>query len=263
MARVLFWLLICVSPYGLAAHPYLNQHEEGWYWHNDPLEEVSSKPRPAPVEMPAPNKPADPDKTWKLIGQLVQRARAKAILNPTPQNIATARRLQRIMVAQASLFSEKWMLDLLLNPQEDESLVNPSNGAARDIYNQQNSIEKEQAIAKLRQTSGLLYFYQGGEPFSERMAEVVSEFSRIYGITVIPIAMSNQFSPFFPASRVDSGQANEVGVKHIPAVFAFNPISKQTMPVAYGLVSQSELKDNILMVTNAFQSKVPGASHEK
>lgn len=260
MVRALFFILLSMSPFVTAAHPYLNSHEEGWYWHNDPPDEQESKSTQSPTETPASNKPADPDKTWKLIGQLVQRARAKAILNPTPQNIANARRLQRLMVAQADLFSEKWMLDLLLNPDQDESLVNPSNSSARDLYNQQNSLLKEKAIADLRQTSGLLYFYQGGEPFSERMAEVVSNFAKIYGISVIPIAMSNQSSPFFPESRVDSGQANEVGVKHIPAVFAFNPISKQTMPVAYGLVSQSELKDNILMVTKAFQS---GDYHEK
>ncbi|HDS3859251.1 TPA: conjugal transfer protein TraF, partial [Legionella pneumophila] len=75
-----------------------------------------------------------------------------------------------------------------------------------------------------------------------------------YHMTVIPIAMTNRISPMLPNSRVDSGQATQMGVKHIPAVFALNPVSKKTMPVAYGLVSQSELKENILMASNAFQS---------
>jgi conjugal transfer pilus assembly protein TraF len=132
--------------------------------------------------------------------------------------------------------------------------VNPSTSAARDIYNQQNSLLKERAIAAISQTSGLVYFYKAGEPFSERMAEVVSDFANGYQMTVIPIAMTDRFSPLFPNSRVDSGQANQMGVKHIPAVFALNPISKTTMPIAYGLISQSELKEHILMATKAFQS---------
>ncbi len=86
------------------------------------------------------------------------------------------------------------------------------------------------------------------------MAEVVSDFANSYHMTVIPIAMTDRFSPLLPNSRVDSGEANQMGVKHIPAVFALNPISKKAMPVAYGLLSQSELKENILMATKAFQS---------
>ena len=254
MARWFFVLLVSVSPFLYAEQPYLNEHEEGWYWHKDPKEEAKKKPQTESVAPSYISKPADPDKTWKLIGNRVQRARAQAILNPTPENIARARRLQRLIVAQANLFSEKWMLDLLINPDQDESLVNPSSSAARDVYNQQNSMQKEKAIAQISQTSGLLYFYEGGEPFSERMAEVVSDFANSYHMTVIPIAMTNRISPLFPNSRVDSGQATQMGVKHIPAVFALNPVSKKTMPVAYGLVSQSELKENILMASNAFQS---------
>jgi conjugal transfer pilus assembly protein TraF len=251
MAKWFFVFLISVSPFLYADQPYLNEHEEGWYWHKDPKVLLKKKER---VASPVVNKPADPDRTWKLIGERVQRARAQAILNPTTENIARARRLQRLIVAQANLFSEKWMLDLLINPNQDESLVNPSGSAARDIYNQQNSMQKERAIAQISQTSGLLYFYKGGEPFSERMAEVVSDFANSYHMTVIPIAMNDHFSPLLPNSRVDSGEANQMGVKHIPAVFALNPVSKKTMPVAYGLISQSELKENILMATKAFQS---------
>lgn len=254
MARWFFVLLLIVSPFLYAEQPYLNEHEEGWYWHKDPQEALKKESQKELMAPEIVSKPADPDKTWKLIGNRVQRARAQAILNPTPENIARARRLQRLIVAQANLFSEKWMLDLLLNPDQDESLVNPSSSAARDVYNQQNSMQKEKAIAQISQTSGLLYFYEGGEPFSERMAEVVSDFANSYHMTVIPIAMTKHFSPLFPNSQVDSGQATQMGVKHIPAVFALNPVSKNTMPIAYGLVSQSELKENILMATNAFQS---------
>ncbi|HBD9275113.1 TPA: type-F conjugative transfer system pilin assembly protein TraF [Legionella pneumophila] len=254
MARWFFVLLVSVSPFLYAEQPYLNEHEEGWYWHKDPKEEVKNKPQTESVAASPVSKPADPDKTWKLIGNRVQQARAQAILNPTPENIARARRLQRLIVAQANLFSEKWMLDLLINPDQDESLINPSSSAARDVYNQKNSMQKEKAITQISQTSGLLYFYEGGEPFSERMAQVVSDFANSYHMTVIPIAMTNRISPMLPNSRVDSGQATQMGVKHIPAVFALNPVSKKTMPVAYGLVSQSELKENILMASNAFQS---------
>ena len=255
MARLFSLFLFCfTAAIDAAPHPYLNQHEEGWYWHNEAPEVTKKAVKHAP-QAPMASQAADPDKTWKLIGKIVDRARAKAILNPTRANVAYARRLQRLIVAQSNLFSEKWMLDLLLHPEADESLVNPSNSVARDLYNQHNSLLKEQALAAISNTAGLLYFYQGGEPFSERMAEVVSEFAYHYNINIMPIAMTDKVSPLFPTSITDSGQASEMGVKHIPAVFALNPVTKQIMPVAYGLISQSELKDNILLATNEFQTR--------
>lgn len=247
-----WWLALLLGLYFnfLYAEPNINTHEIGWYWHNEKIE-IEKKPK-KPVKT-AEVKPADPAKVWKQIGAMVDRARAQAILNPTTQNIARARHLQRLLVAQSNLFSEKWMLDLLLHPEEDENLINPNNSAARDIYNHQNDLLKEKAISQLSQTSGLIYFYKADEPYSESMAMVVQNFAARYQMQVLPIAMSNKASVHFPDSRFNRGEAREMGVKHVPAVFAIHPISKQAMPVAYGLVSQSELKENILRVSLAFQ----------
>lgn len=252
------WLALCLLAFTsttFAEEPFLHAHEEGWFWHNERIE-TEKKPEPEVTGEPTISKPADPDKVWKQIGKAVERARAKAILNPTTDNIAEARRLQRLVVAQANVFSEKWMLDLLIHPEHDESLVNPSNSAARDIYNQNVNGLKERAIAAIRATSGLVYFYEAGEPYSERMAEVVRDFAGLHQITVIPIAMTARVSSHFPDSRIDSGQAIQMGVKHIPAVFTIHPVSKQSIPVAYGLVSQTELLDNILLVSRSFQPEV-------
>lgn len=255
MSKLAGVFLMMFSVFLHAHTPYLKEHETGWYWHNDPPVEkkrVASKSAEK-AQLPS-TKPADPDKTWKLIGKMAERARAAAILNPTPENVANARRIQRLIVNQASVFSERWMLDLLLHPEMDESLVNPSNSAARDIYNQQNDSVREKAIQDIGRSSGLMYFYDGGEAFSERMAEVVSQFATRYRIQVIPVAVNNKFSPLFPRSRADGGLTQQMGVKHIPAVFAIHPVSRKVMPVAYGLISQSELKENILMASKAFQS---------
>ncbi|CZP45009.1 type-F conjugative transfer system pilin assembly protein TraF [Legionella pneumophila] len=254
MVKRFFVLLIALLPaFSFASHSYLNQHEEGWYWRNEPKESVKKKEKKPSSRSSHDTSIADPDKTWKLIGKRVQQARAQAILNPTPKNIAQARRLQRMMVSQANLFSEKWMLDLLLNPDQDESLMNPSGSAARDVYNNQSNMEKEKAIALIRKKSGLFYFYKAGEPYSERMAQIIHDFALSYQLPLIPIAMTQDSSPQFPNSHVDSGEAALMGVKHIPAVFALNPVSNNPMPIAYGLVSHSELKEHILLAVQTFQ----------
>lgn len=259
MAKWFVLFLLCFASVLQASPSFLDEHEEGWYWHKEKVEVDKKIKQEAPVKA-SPNRQADPDQVWKQIGKTIERARAKAILNPTPGNIAEARRLQRMVVAQSSLFSEQWMLDLLRNPDQDESLVNPSNSAARDLYNQHNSELKEKAIAELSASSGLVYFYEGGEPFSERMAEVVRDFASHYQISVIPIAMNGKISASFPDSRTDSGMAVQMGVKHIPAVFTIHPVSKQSLPLAYGLISQTELKENILLLSQSFQS---GEKYEK
>lgn len=236
-----------------ASH-FLNHHEEGWYWHNERVKRDKQEPKTT-LEPSQSN----PEKTWKLIGQMVEQSRARAILNPSVHNITQARRMQRLMVAQANLFSERWMLDLLLHPELDENLTNPNNSAGRTLYHEQNSLLKEKVIAQISQKSGLFYFYKGGEPYSERMAEVVRDFAKQHHMRLIPVAMGAQFSPLFPESQTDSGLARQMKVKHVPAVFAMNPYTQTMMPIAYGLVSQSELKENLFLATLSFQS---GATYE-
>lgn len=231
----------------------LSDHERGWYWHDDPKkilhkkEEVAQKKEVTTV--------ASPDKTWKLIGHTVEVAIARAILDPTPENVAQARKMQRKLTKQSSFFSERWMLDLLLNPEEDESLINPNSSAARGLYNQQNSIVKDLAVQALSKNSGFIYFYEGGEAYSEKMAEVLKDFSNQYQIGIIPISVNNHISSVFPNSLLDSGQAQMMHVKHIPAIFSIHPKTNRPMPIAYGVVSHSELKDNILMASQFFSTR--------
>ena len=94
-------------------------------------------------------------------------------------------------------------------------------------------MQKEKAIAQISQTSGLLYFYEGGEPFSEQHGKSVSDFANSYHMTVIPIAMTKSFSPLFPNSRVDSGQATQMGVKHRFRSFYRRHISKNTQSASF------------------------------
>ncbi|MCR9192613.1 MAG: type-F conjugative transfer system pilin assembly protein TraF [Gammaproteobacteria bacterium] len=229
----------------------LSDHEKGWYWHDDPKPILRKKEKVVRKKEAA----AAPDKTWKLIGHTVEVAMARAILDPTPENVAIARKMQRKLTKQASIFSERWTLDLLLNPEQDESLVNPNSSAARGLYNQENSIVKDLAVQALSKSSGFIYFYEGGEAYSEKMAEVLKDFGNQYQIGIIPISVNNHISFVFPKSLVDSGQAQMMHVKHIPAIFSIHPKTNRPMPIAYGVVSHSELKDNILMASEFFSTR--------
>lgn len=231
----------------------LNEHERGWYWHDDPKTVLRKKEKVVREKVVSPK--ASPDKTWKLIGHTVEVAIARAILDPTRENISAARKMQRKLVSQSYLFSERWMLDLLLNPEEDESLINPNSSGARGLYNQQNAVVKDLAVGALRKSSGFIYFYEGGEAYSEKMAEVLKDFGNQYQIGIIPISVNNHISSVFPNSLLDSGQARMMHVKHIPAVFSIHPKTNQPMPIAYGVVSHSELKDHILMASQFFSTR--------
>lgn len=249
MGKLLILILYSISSFAIASNPQLSDHEKGWYWHDDPKK---SPKKTIPVIHP----PANPANTWKLIGKMVDTARAKAILNPSVENIAHARHLQRLVVAQANLFSERWMLDLLLHPEMDESLVNPHNSNARDIYNQEKNRQKEESLSTLQT---LYYFYDGGEPYSEKMATVVQDFALNYQLTIIPISMNQKVSPVFPQSKIDGGEAKNMKVRHIPALFSLHPVTRKPIPIAYGLTSQSDLKENISHVLQAFNK---GGIHE-
>ena len=53
--------------------------------------------------------------------------------------------------------------------------------------------------------------------------------------------------------KTDSGQAIQFQVKATPAVFAVNPTTGKAFPIAYGLTSETELRDNIYNIVKRYE----------
>ena len=55
--------------------------------------------------------------------------------------------------------------------------------------------------------------------------------------------------PEFPHARRNNGIAERLQISHVPALIALHPQSGQMIPLAYGLVSESEIEERVDLLT--------------
>lgn len=218
---------------------YYSEHAVGWHWYDDPKEQGKIK---NPANRPEQN---DPNAIVNNIRKKITTALNKVIAEPTIANVEQYIALQEQLNDRAEKVSNLWEQALLRNPQLNYSLSHPTNNVALQVYHAQESQKKENAIRLFANKTGLFFFYRSTCAYCQRFAPILKSFSEHNGITIIPITLDGISLPEFPHSKIDSGQAAQFHVTMTPSLFAVNPYTQKAFPVAYGLTSETELRDNI------------------
>ncbi|MDY1815607.1 conjugal transfer protein TraF [Klebsiella pneumoniae] len=119
---------------------------------------------------------------------------------------------------------------------------------------QQTSAQQRQAIARLAEHYGIMFFfYRGQEPIDGQLAQVINGFRDTYGLSVIPVSVDGVINPLLPDSRTDQGQAQRLGVKYFPAMMLVDPKQGSVRPLSYGFISQDDLAKQFLNVSEDFK----------
>lgn len=245
-------LLFCCNA-AIAESSFYESQRQGWHWYAAPPLEIkeiepltdenfNNNDDSLIADIPALD---DPKAELARLQETVETAKAQAILEPTPQNVKIYIELQNAIQAQASQFAQTWQTVLWANPELDHSLKNPTNQAARQIFNDQHRVEKVQAIEKWKQTHGLFYFFRSDCPYCQAFAPVLKQFEATYGINIIAISLDGQSLPEYPNARVDNGAAQRLGVSTVPALFAIEPSTQAIIPITYGLISMEDLTERL------------------
>jgi conjugal transfer pilus assembly protein TraF len=77
----------------------------------------------------------------------------------------------------------------------------------------------------------------------------VKRFAQKYGWSVLPISLDGGTLPEFPNARRDNGMAARLQITHVPALIALHSKTGKLLPLAYGMVSESEIERRIEMLT--------------
>jgi conjugal transfer pilus assembly protein TraF len=247
--QTLIFMMFMLTMNVVRAEVYYDDHATGWHWYDDPSE-VADNPKIPPTTTPASNDPVEKMKNYRMT---LTRSLDNAILHPTTENIVNYITLQNRLSAQSTRFAEQWQKVLLLSPELNYSLSHPTNQLATHIYADEHRKKEDKAIAALAHQSGLFFFYRSTCPYCQRFAPIVKTFAIANGLTVIPITTDGISLPEFPHSYPDQGQSKIFQVKVEPSLFAVNPYTKKAYPIAYGLISESELRQRILDIANRFQ----------
>lgn len=155
MKRMLLLLALISSP-ALAAE---DCNTLGWHFYCDPEKEEEAAPepkRPVEVRPPAPDARA----RIKAIGEKLDKLKATAILNPTPENLIAYIRFQREQLDRASTFSDQWRRVIWQNPEIDYDLIRPTGSLAKRTWLDARKQNAAITLANLNSRYGIFYFFK-------------------------------------------------------------------------------------------------------
>ncbi|CAM4390750.1 MAG: hypothetical protein LEGION0398_MBIBDBAK_00167 [Legionellaceae bacterium] len=226
---------------------YYDAHAKGWHWYDDPA------PKKEKIESEVEEKIQTAEETLHAVRAKIKESLAKAILEPTDTNVARYIANQNAMTERAHQFSKAWQKALWQHPELDTSIINPTNSVATKIYHQEKEGNVEKAIRALSKQSGLFFFYRSTCPYCQQFAPILKAFGERYGLSIIPITTDGISLPEFPNSLIDKGQSKKFHVEVEPSLFAVNPYTHKAYPIAYGLVTEDNLKQRIYDIATNFE----------
>ncbi len=226
--------------------PYLNEHARGWFWYELTPPKVKKKKA-------AKKKKEEvfvfPPRTMVEEKREIKAWKARAVMNPTEKNLVAYIRLQNWVMQQANIFSVNWKKVIWTHPELDFSQSHPVNSNAIFIKQDAEDLYDRQRIRKLGKDYGLFFIFKSSCPYCEKLAPMLKYFSRDYDMSIIPISYDGAVLSDFPNPRPDHGVTAQLGVRSLPALFLVNPKKRIVIPLAYELISETQLVHRIIIMT--------------
>jgi conjugal transfer pilus assembly protein TraF len=210
------------------------------------------KPKPSPSEQATPTDGRPAADRLKAITAQLEEMKAKAILEPSSENVSAYIRFQREQLNRASTFADLWQRAIWQNPDLDYTLQRPINSVAKRTWSDQRKGDRERVLASISQRYGVFYFYSSGCAACEVFSPIMKGVADRFGMTVMAVSMDGGPSTTFPNYLVNTGQYEQMGLSggQVPALVLFDTQTKQPMPIGYGVMTQDEVMDRIFTLTN-------------
>jgi conjugal transfer pilus assembly protein TraF len=210
------------------------------------------KPKPDP-DSPSQSQPNIPAAVrLKAISEKLDELKARAILEPTTQNVQAYISFQREQLDRASDFADVWRRAIWQNPELDYTLQRPINALGKKTWTTQRTAQRDAALAAISQRYGVFYFYSSGCAACEVFSPIIRGVSDRFGMTVMAVSIDGGPNAAFPNYLIDTGQFQAMGMagKQVPALLLFDTLTKQPMPIGYGVMAADDVMDRIFTLTN-------------
>lgn len=243
------------------ATSFFGEHARGWHWYETlPLIEEPETPTETKQigtpETGAPEKesilprPKTSTELIKAYREALESRLHAAWVNPTPQNVKLYQEMQKDLMDRSQTFATVWMQNVFQNPELDHTLVSPVNQQGRHLHIDLEKERTARTIQNLSQEYGLFFFFSADCPYCHQFAPIVKRFAETYGWEVIAISVDKGVLAEYPNAQVDNGLFEAWGIKVLPSLFAVNPKTKSTIPIAYGLTSLDEMENRIMTLVS-------------
>lgn len=186
------------------------------------------------------------------VRQTLDELKARAILDPSEENVIAYVRFQREQLDRASTFSDVWQRAIWQNPDMDYTLQRPVSTLGKRAWIDLRKADRDAVLTRLGERYGLFYFYAQSCAACDIAGPILRSVADSHGLTVMAVSMDGGPSKDFPNYLVDSGQRERMGIpgRETPALVLFDTITKRTLPVGYGILSADEIMDRIFTLTN-------------
>ena len=219
--------------------------ERGWFWYEGPPDVVED-PDPAAL-MPAVGVlPVDPIAELEAVQAEIERAKALAVLHPTETHIRQWMELNAAVQRRATLFADMTQRVVWSTPSLDQSLVRPHSPEGLKAWTAARTESRTAALRDIAQTYGLFFVFSSDCPYCIQIAPFLQRFARTYDFKLIPISIDGGTLPEFPEARYEPTIKARLGVDVTPAIFLVDPGAGHIQPIAYGVISLSELENRIV-----------------
>lgn len=228
----------------------------GWSWYKE-----VPKPRPSSPQRPKITGPSEtqensaPKDDFYPYTQHMEKFRkdleeslSKAVLFPTLENVREAQKFHNLVMTQATGFQNAWMLASLLSSQNyrESDQASPLH---RKIYQEKEEQKLDKDIQNLAKTFGIFFLFKKGCRYCHEMAPIIKKVSEQYHFDIKAISPEGEPIEGFENAAKDNGTIGQINPEGIfPSVFLVNPGTRHVIPLARGLTSPSELKENFKVI---------------
>ena len=211
------------------------------------------RPQPAEPEPPSAPQPAtSAAEQLEAVTTELRELKARAILDPTPENVTAYIRFQRAQLDRASLFGDVWQRAIWQTPELDYTLQRPVGTLAKQQWLDTRKVDRDRALSQLGRRYGLFYFFAQSCGACEVMSPIVQSVASTWHIAVRAISTDGGPSRHFPNYTVETNQRSRMGLepKITPAVVLWDARTGRPIPIGYGVISADELQDRIYLLTS-------------
>lgn len=230
---------------------YCEQRQLGSWFYCDPEKgPKAGKTRPASPAVPA-------AKQLAAISEQLDELKAKAILEPTNENLTAYMLFQREQLDRASTFADVWGRAVWQNPDLDYTLERPINSLGKQTWIAERKAEKASTMNALSQRYGVFYFFSSACSACRVFSPIIRSLSEQYGLEVLAVSMDGGPSETFPRYAVNTGQYDRMGLigNLVPALVLFDTQTRKPIPIGYGLMAADDVMDRIFTLTRTDPGK--------
>jgi len=230
-----------------------NSFATGWYWGKDDI----IKNHPKKIDRKPIHKTIKPSKTKKQeledLSKKIDEAKAEAILEPTETNIIKYVKLQEKAILLSSNFSAAWSKVLVNNPDLLNYTNSSSNMLAEQVIRDEKRKMLDATIKDFSKDNGLIFFFEGGNQLSNLQSKIIKNFSERYKVALISVSKNGLGNEYFPNPQIDNNRSQKLGINSFPAIISINIKTNRYMPIAFGVISESDLQKRIYDILNDFK----------